>query len=45
MKKDVLKNFSNFTGEQLCQSLFLDRVVNLKPASLSKQDCGTGAFL
>ena len=33
-KKDVLRNFSNFTGKHLCQSLFYN-----------KTDYGTGVIL
>ena len=29
-KKDVLKNFANFTGKHLCWSLFFDKVTGLK---------------
>ena len=28
-KKDVLRNFAKFTGKQLCQSLFLNKVSGL----------------
>ena len=34
VRKDVLRNFTNFTGKQLCQSLFLNKVAGLRPASL-----------
>ena len=30
MKKDVLKNFSKFTGKRLCQSLFFNKVAGLR---------------
>ena len=30
-KKDVLKNFSKFTGKHLYQSLFLNKVAGLRP--------------
>ena len=30
MKKDVLENFTKFTGKQLCQSLFLIKVAGLR---------------
>ena len=38
-----------FTGKQLCQSLFFNKVaglqaLDLKPATLSKKDSGTGYF-
>ena len=29
-KKDVLKNFTKFTGKHLCQSLFFNKVAGLK---------------
>ena len=41
----VLKNFTKFTGKQLCQSLFFNNVADLRPAILLKGDCGTGVFL
>ena len=31
MKKDVLRNFTKFTGKHLCQSLFFNRVADLRP--------------
>ena len=31
VKKDVLKNFANFTGKQLYQSLFLNKIAGLRP--------------
>ena len=30
IKKGVLKNFTNFTGKHLCQSLFLNKVACLR---------------
>ena len=30
-KKGVLKNFAKFTGKHLCQSLFFNKVVGLRP--------------
>ena len=36
-KKFVLKNFAKFTGKQLCHSLFLKKVVGLRPATLLKK--------
>ena len=36
-KKGVLKNFTKFTGKQLCQSLFFNKVAGLKPAILLKK--------
>ena len=35
-KKDVLKNFAKFTGKHVCQSLFLNKVADLRPATLLK---------
>ena len=36
-KKSVLKNFAKFTGKHLCQSLFLNKVAGLGPATLFKK--------
>ena len=36
-KKDVLKNFAKSTGKRLCQSLFFNRVVGLRSATLLKK--------
>ena len=36
-EKGVLRNFSNFTGKHLCQSLFSNKVAGLKPATLLKK--------
>ena len=33
MKKSVLRNFINFTGKHLCQSLFFNKIADLKPAT------------
>ena len=41
----VLKNFANFTGRQLCWSLFLITFQALIPATLLKRDTNTGVFL
>ena len=41
-KKGVLRNFTKFTGKQLCQGLFFNKVAGLKP---DKRDSGTGVFL
>ena len=43
--KDVLKNFTKFTGNYSCQSLFFNKVADLRPATLLKRDPGTGVFL
>ena len=37
MKKGVLRNFTKFTGKQLCQSLFFNKVAGLRPATLLKK--------
>ena len=44
-EKGVLKNFVQFTGKHLCQSLFFNKVAGLRPAILFKKDSGTGVFL
>ena len=36
-KKGVLRNFAKFTGKHLCHSLFFDKVVGLRPATLLKK--------
>ena len=33
IKIDVLKNYSNFTGKDLCQSLFFNEFAGLGPAT------------
>ena len=40
--KGVRKNFAKFTGKPLCQSLFFNKVAELRP---EKGDSGTGVFL
>ena len=45
MKKGILRNFAKFTGKQLCQSLFFNKVAGLRPTTLLKRDSGTGVFL
>ena len=37
IKKIVLKNFTKFTGKHLCQSIFFNKVADLRPATLSKR--------
>ena len=34
VRKSVLRNFAKFTGKHQCQSLFLNKVAGLKPATL-----------
>ena len=36
-KKGVLRNFAKFTGKQLCRSFFLNKVADLRPATLLKK--------
>ena len=36
-EKGILRNFAKFTGKHLCQSLFLNKVARLRPATLSKK--------
>ena len=36
IKKGVLRNFTEFTGNHLCQSLFFKKVAGLRPATLLK---------
>ena len=36
-KKDVLTNFTKFTGKHLCWSLFLNKVAGLRPTTLLKK--------
>ena len=36
-KKSVLRNFAKFTGQHLCQSLFLNKVADLRFAALLKK--------
>ena len=36
-KKGVLGNFAKFTGQHLCQNLFFNKVVGLRPANLLKK--------
>ena len=37
VKKGVLKNFTKSIGKHLCQSLFLNKVAELRPATLLKK--------
>ena len=37
MKKGVLGNSAKFTGKDLCQSLFFNKVAGLRPGSLLKR--------
>ena len=44
IKKSVLKNFTKFTGKHLYQSLFFNKVANLRPATLLKERLCHGCF-
>ena len=35
--RDVLRNFTKFTGKHLCQSLFFNKVAGLRNAALLKK--------
>ena len=37
MKNSILKNFSKFTGKDLCQGLFFNKVAGLRPATFLKK--------
>ena len=37
VKKGVFRNFAKFTGKNLCQSLFFNKVAGLRPATLFKK--------
>ena len=37
IKKDVLKNFTKFTGKHRCESLFFNKVAGLSPITLLKK--------
>ena len=43
--KGVLRNFTKFTEKHLCQSLFFNKVGDIRPATYLKRDSGTGVFL
>ena len=38
MKKGVLRNFTEFTGKHLCQSLFFNKVAFLRLATLLEKE-------
>ena len=38
VKKGVLKKFAKFTGRHLCQSIFFNKVADLRPATLLKKE-------
>ena len=37
VRKGVLRNLAKFTGKDLCQSLFFNKVSGLRPATLLKK--------
>ena len=37
MKKDILRNFTKFTGKHLWQSLFFNKFAGMRPATLFKR--------
>ena len=43
--KSDLKNFAKFLGKHLCQSLFFNKVTDLRPAAFLKRDPGKDVFL
>ena len=45
VKKGVLKNLANFEGKNLCWSLFLIKLQQIKSATLLKLDSNTDVFL
>ena len=44
-KKGVLRNFAKFTEKHLCQSLFFNKVADLRLQLYLKKDSSTGVFL
>ena len=44
-KRGVLRNFTEFTGKRLRQSLFFNKVAGLSPPTLLKMRLGTSVFL
>ena len=45
MIKGVLKKYAKLTGKHLCQSLFLNKVAGLRPATLLKKRLWHRRFL
>ena len=45
VKKSVLRNFVKFTGKHLCQRLFFNKAVGLRPATLLKRSLWHRCFL
>ena len=44
MKKGVLKKFTKFTGNHLCQGLFFNKVARLRSATLFKKETQAQVF-
>ena len=44
-RKGILRNFAKFTGKLLCQSLFLNNIGELRPATLLKKRLRRRCFL
>ena len=44
-KKGVHRNFAKFTGKNLCQSLFTNKVAGHSRQLYQKRDSDTGAYL
>ena len=44
-KKDVLRNFTKFTGKHLFQSLFFNKIAGFKPATFLKKRLWHRCFL
>ena len=42
--KGVLNIFAKFTRKHLSESLFFNKIVGIRPATLLKRDCSTGTF-
>ena len=45
VKKGIVRNFANFTGKHLCQSLFFNKVAGLTPATLLKKSLKAFNFI
>ena len=45
VRKSILGNFTKFTGKHVCQSLFFNKVVGLRPATLLKKMLWHRCFL
>ena len=43
-KKYILRSFTKFTGKHLCQSLFSNKIADLRPATLLKKETLSQVF-